>query len=189
MKLVGFMLVLIAASCPKVHAQPALWFCQDDLPRLRAAVQHGPEAEVWQYLRERAENFCNPESRDYADPDSVARRPDHQWRVQILGHYFGRRLTDWMETLGFAFQITGDARFARHGVLLLDAATRQLPVTDPEIAAGFAGARGDIMQGLAITYDWLGEAMTPEQRAAWAETSANGEMEMGSGLILLRKAG
>ncbi len=172
MKFVGFMLVLIAGSCPAVHAQPALWFCQDDLPRLRATVQQGPEAEVWQYLRERAENLCNPESRDYADPDSVARRPDPPWRVQILGHYFGRRLSDWMETLGFAYQITGDARFARHGVLLLDAAARQLPVTDPEIAAGFAGARGDIMRGLAIGYDWLGEAMTPEQRAAWAETSA-----------------
>ncbi len=49
MKLVGFMLVLIAASCPAVRAQPALWFCQDDLPRLRETVQHGPEAEVWQY--------------------------------------------------------------------------------------------------------------------------------------------
>lgn len=28
------------------------------------------------------------------------------------------------------------------------------------------------MRGLAIGYDWLGEAMTPEQKAAWAETSA-----------------
>jgi hypothetical protein len=172
MRFAGFMLVLIAAGCPEVHAQPALWFSKEDLPRLRATVQQGPEAEVWQHLRERAENFCNPDSRDYADPDAVARRPEREWRVQILGHYFGRRLTDWMETLGFAYQITGDARFAQHGVLLLDAATRQLPVTDPEIAAGFAGARGDIMRGLAIGYDWLGEAMTPEQRAAWAETSA-----------------
>jgi hypothetical protein len=37
---------------------------------LRATVQQGSEAEVWQYLRERAESFCNPESRDYADPDA-----------------------------------------------------------------------------------------------------------------------
>ncbi|MCL4206788.1 MAG: hypothetical protein KJ000_30265 [Pirellulaceae bacterium] len=51
-------------------------------------------------------------------------------------------------------------------MLLLEAATRQLPVTDPDIAAGFAGARGDIMRGLAIGYDWLGQAMTPAQRAA-----------------------
>ena len=42
-----------------------------------------------------------------------------------------RTPTPWLDA-----QITGDARFARHGVLLLDAATRQLPVTDPEIAAG-----------------------------------------------------
>jgi hypothetical protein len=61
MKFVAFTLVLIAASCPAVYAQPALWFCQEDLPRLRATVQQGPEAEVWQSLRERAENFCNPE--------------------------------------------------------------------------------------------------------------------------------
>jgi hypothetical protein len=172
MRFLSFVLLLIAFSCPDIHAQPALWFSKDDLPQLQATVQQGPEAEVWQQIRERAEDFCDPTSRHYADPEAVAQRPEREWRVQTLGHYFGRRLTDWMETLGFAYQITGDDRFARHGVLLLDAASRQLPVTDPEIGKGFAGARGDIMRGLAIGHDWLGEAMTPEQKAAWAETSA-----------------
>lgn len=107
----------------------------------------------------------------YADPEAVDERPGGEVRVQVLGHRFGRRLTDWMETIGFAYQLTGDERFGAHGALLLEAAARRLPVTDPEIAGGFAGARGDIMRGLAVGYDWLGEAMTPEQKAVWAETS------------------
>lgn len=172
MKLAWTVLPLLLLACPDLQAGPSLWFSKEDIPRLRDTVAGGEEAAVWERIRQRAEEYCNPDARGYADPETVDERPATPWRVQILGHYFGRRLTDWMETLGFAYQITGDERFARHGALLLAAAARKLPVTDPDIARGFAGARGDIMRGLAVGYDWLGEAMTPEQRAIWAETSA-----------------
>lgn len=164
--------LLPAACCSELQAGPSLWFSQEDLPRLRAVVAQGEEADVWAHIRQRAEEYCDPQAGGYADPDAVDQRPTREWRVQILGHYFGRRLTDWMETLGFAYQITGDEKFARHGARLLESAARKLPVTDPDLARGFAGARGDIMRGLAIGYDWLGDAMTPEQQAVWAETSA-----------------
>ncbi|MCE5239223.1 heparinase II/III-family protein [bacterium] len=173
--MVAFLLVASVAMlllCCQVSAQPALWFAQEDLPRLEAAAAAEPEAAVWRALLAQAEGYCTPGSGQYATPEQVAQRPAGDKRVQILGHFFGRRLTDWMEALGFAYQLTGDERFARHGVLLLTTAAAQLPVTDPDIAKGFAGARGDIMRGLAVGYDWLGEAMTPEQKAAWAETAA-----------------
>lgn len=153
-------------------AQPALWFSKADLPRLRQTLAAEPEAAVWRAIQQRAEEYCNPKSGQYADPAAVDRRPATEWKTVVLGHYFGRRLTDWMEALGFAYQLTGDERFARQGVLLLDAGVRKLPVTEPDIAKGFAGARGDIMRGLAVGYDWLGETMTAEQKTAWAATAA-----------------
>lgn len=159
-------------SCSAILAQPALWFSKQDLPRLQKVIASEPEAAVWQGILQRAEELCNPQSGQYADPAMVDKRPEPAWKVQIIGHHLGGRLTTWMETLGFAFQLTGDQRFARHGVLLLDAAVKKLPVTEPDIAQGFAGARGDLMRGLAVGYDWLGEAMTPEQKSAWAATAA-----------------
>jgi hypothetical protein len=172
MKPAWIVLLVLHFGCPGVHAAPRLWFSKEDVPRLRAIVAQGKEAAVWERIRQRAEEYCDPEARAYADPEKVDQRPSPEWRVQILGHHFGRRLTDWMETLGFAYQISGDERFSKHGALLLEAAARKLPVTDPDIAKGFAGARGDIMRGLAVGYDWLGEAMTPEQKAVWSETGA-----------------
>ncbi|MGE5532125.1 MAG: hypothetical protein ACM3VW_08430, partial [Bacteroidota bacterium] len=163
---------LILLSCSLTLAQPALWFSKQDIPRLQKVIATEPEATVWRGIVQRAEQYCTPGSGAYADPAMVAKRPEPPWKVQITGHYLGRRLTTWMETLGLAYQLTGDERFARQGVLLLDAAARCLQVTEPDIAQGFAGARGDIMRGLAVGYDWLGEAMTPEQKSAWAATSA-----------------
>lgn len=162
--------VLLMASL--ASAQPSLWFTKADLPRLRAACEAEPLAGVWKATLARAEGYCDPKSPDYARPEALARPPAGEVKVQVVGHYYGRRLTDWMEALGFAYQVTGEERFARHGVLLLEAAAKELPVTRPEIAAGFAGARGDLMRGLAVGYDWLGEAMTPEQKALWAQTAA-----------------
>ncbi len=159
--------------CPTAFAEPILWFGKDDLPRLQERAGEEPLARVWADTLRNAEQLCTPGGHSYADPARIDEGPAHEMRVQVLGHHFGRRLTTWMETIGFAYQLTGDERFGHHGALLLEAAARKLPATDPDIAAGFAGARGDIMRGLAVGYDWLGEAMTPEQKALWAETAAD----------------
>lgn len=172
--MLNLFLAIVATSlaCSMALAQPSLWFTKQDLPRLKALVASEPNADVWAATLKQAEAYCTPGSPQYVAPEEVYRRPAGEVRVVILGHYFGRRLTDWMETIGFAYQLTGDERLGQHGALLLETAARKLPVTDPDIAKGFAGARGDIMRGLAVGYDWLGEAMTPEQKAVWAETSA-----------------
>lgn len=152
-------------------AEPSLWFNKGDLPELKRRVAAGPEAEVWKQTLAQAEALIDPASPQFAGPDQVTREPAVE-RVQVAGHFYGRRLTAWMETLGFAYQMTGDERFARHGAALLEMAARHLPVTHPHIAPGFAGARGDLMRAFAVGHDWLGEAMSPAQRELWAETAA-----------------
>ncbi len=161
----------IASMCV-ASAEPALVFSKDELPEFRERVETGENARVWAEVLARAEALCDPDSPSYASPEKLDAMPAGEVRIVVLAHSFGRRLTDWMETIGFAYQMTGDERFAAHGVALLGAASLRLPVSDPRIAKGFAGARGDIMRGLAVGGDWLGEAMTPEQRQQWAETSA-----------------
>jgi hypothetical protein len=76
-----------------------------------------------------------------------------------------------MENIGFAYQLTGQERFGRHGAAILEAASRELVVTDPTIAQGFTGGRGDIMRGLALGYDWLGEC--PVSPGALEASGAN----------------
>ena len=57
-------------------------------------------------LRNAGIGFGRPEQalNSYADPERINERPAHEMRVQVIGHHFGRRLTTWMETIGFAMQ-------------------------------------------------------------------------------------
>lgn len=172
MELVTRACILGMAIACIASADPTLVFSKDDLPGFRERVKEGENARVWASILARAEEYCTPDSARFASPEKLDAMPGGNVRIVVLAHTFGRRLTDWMETIGFAYQMTGEERFAEHGVELLEAASVRLPVSDPKIAKGFAGARGDIMRGLAIGQDWLGKAMTPEQRQQWAETSA-----------------
>jgi len=164
------LIVVLASCCPA--AEPSLVFSKADVAELRSRAGQGAEAIVWKSVLGRTEELCRPESRRFADPQRVKESPKSGVSQRLWVHSYGRRLTDWMENIGFAYQLTGQERFGRHGALILEAAARELVVTDPTIAQGFTGGRGDIMRGLALGYDWLGEAMTPRQRRAWAETSA-----------------
>lgn len=154
------------------EAKPRLVFARDDLEGLRRRVKDRDLRRVWKRILDAAEEYSDPQSLKYADPDKVDQPPDSDAKALTMGHYYGRRLMERLDKLGFAYQITGDHRFGAHGAKYLDAAVRKLPVTDSRIVGGFAGARGDMMRALAVGYDWLGEEMTPDQRAAWAETAA-----------------
>ena len=150
MNCIAWACVAAIASACVVSAEPTLVFSKDDLPALRARVETGENARVWAEILARAEGLCDPDSPSYASPEKLDAMPAGEVRIVVLAHRFGRRLIDWMEALGFAYQMTGDERFAAHGVELLEAASERLPVTDPRVAPAFAGARGDIMRGLAM---------------------------------------
>ncbi len=152
-------------------AGPSLFFSRTDVPTLRKRTESGECARVWREIREEADRLCTPGSAGYADPDQVDR--DTLTKLAVRAHAYGRRLTEWVEALGFAYQITGHERYARHGARILVAAARKMPITRREIAKSFAGARGDIMRGFAVGLDWLGDAMEPEDREFVEQVAAS----------------
>ena len=154
-----------------VAAEPCLLFGPADLPALRERLQQPDVRPRWDELRAHADELCTPGARRYVDPDHLD-DPREGVRIQVLAHTFGRTLTESCQTLGFAFQVTGDQRYATHGAALLDAAARRLPATDERIAKSFAGARGDVMRGFAMGLDWLAEALPDEPRRRLEETAA-----------------
>jgi hypothetical protein len=167
------MLALLIAACGLAAADtPQLLFTKSELPAVQAQTREPNCAKVWAEILARANAITDKSLPDYVSPDKVDAPPKGEVRVEILGHLLGRPLTQWFETLGFAYQITGDERYGRHGVALLVEAARRLPVTDPRIDKGFAGAKGDIMRAFALGYDWLGEMMTPEERRIVENTCA-----------------
>ena len=164
----GCVVAMWACAC---EAAPALVFSKSDLPELRRRIESEELAPAWRDILSRATDYCTRGSKQYADPEKVDSDEGFGVAAQfadrkevLLAHHFGRRLTRWVEAIGFAYQITGEERFGRHGAALLDAAARRIPVSNPIIAKGFIGGRGDIMRAFAIGYDWLGEAMTEEQK-------------------------
>lgn len=163
---------LVVASLWCGASEPELVFSKAELPALRQRVRQASDAALWSKLLGTARAYCTPGSPHFADPQHIDQAPAKVKSDRLVVHTFGRRLTDWMETIGFAYQITGDRQLGNHGAALLEAAARKLPVTHPLVAKGFAGGRGDIMRGLALGYDWLGEVMTDDQRRLWAVTSA-----------------
>jgi len=170
MELIALMVGTFACSLPAT-AEPCLVFSKSELPAIRERVVEGQDAAVWQEILARANDYCTPGSRRYADPNELD-RPVEGARIQVLAHHFGRRLTEWVQMLGFAYQVSGESRYAEHGVDILVSAATKLPATDERVAKSFAGARGDLMRGFAMGLDWLGEAMTEEQRRHVEETAA-----------------
>ena len=91
----------------------------------------------------------------------------------LLVHMVGRKLTERMEAIGFAYQLTGRKELGQRGAALLLATVKQYPVSNPLIATGFAGGRGDIMRGLAIGYDLLADCLDDSQRRVVAAACAD----------------
>jgi hypothetical protein len=167
----GLALTFAVATAATAGVEPCLVFAPADLPALRQRLQQADVRGLWDDLRAQADDLCTPRSRRYADPEAID-APRAGVRIQVLAHSFGRALTEACQTLGFAFQMTGESRYGSHGSAILAAAARKLPASDERIARSFAGARGDVMRGFAMGLDWLGEAMPEDQRRAVEETAA-----------------
>ena len=164
--------LLFAATTvsPDDGASPRLVFTKLDLPALRQRVTTSEYASIWEDIRQSARSYCDPNHADYADPDNLftpgekSEQMSQSRHKRLLVHGIGRMVSGRMEAIGLTYQITGDADLGRHGAALLTAFCERFPVTDPTVASGFAGGRGDIMMGLALGVDWLGECLTTEQR-------------------------
>ena len=160
-------LVLLAGIASAQETHPRLFFSADGLPAVRQRVLAA--TAFWQLKKAEADDLIGPKR---VDPNSL-KDLGGEARQAVRGHSVGRPLTEWLETLGFAYQITGEVEYGRAGAELLAAAGRDLPPDAPPVGPrSFAGARGDVLRAMAVGYDWLYGAMTEEQRSAVAEMMA-----------------
>ena len=153
------------------HAGPSLVFSKFDLPMLRERVKTGEFAAIWEDILRQARDCIDPKSPGYADAEQIddVSAP----KAQLMAATLGRRLNAWLESLGFAYQLTGDERFARHGIGLLTAAARGVPVSNPRIARSFPGGRGCMARAFAVGLDWLGEAMAEDEMTLIRQVGAD----------------
>lgn len=158
-------MALGTAAAPGAEpGHPSLIFSAQELPAIRARLADPAYAAAWgPYLSEARTVAATAVPIDPTAAASVNNRDPARARM-LLGHKVGRELTHWMETLGFAYQVTGEQPFAEKGSQLLTATATAFPVTQEWMAKGFAGGRGDVMRGLALGYDLLHDALDPEQR-------------------------
>ncbi len=172
-------LVLSLVAGAASAESPRLLFDRSEIDALRQRIARPEFAPIWARILADAEAYCDPASDRYADPEDPYRFRDRQERMSqgrhdaLCVHTVGRKLTDRMEAIGFAYQITGRRELGRHGAALLSASLERYPVTDPIVSRGFAGGRGDVMRGLAVGYDLLSDCLDDRQREVVAAACAD----------------
>ena len=171
------LLVLLAAGVARAES-PKVLFDRSEIPELRERVSEPELAPIWERILKDAEAYCDPESPRYADPADPYPMPEKGEYVSqgrhnaLLVHRVGRMLTNRMEAIGMAYQLTGREELGRHGAALLLATAEKFPITNPIVSKGFAGGRGDIMRGLAVGYDLLSDLLNADERQVVAEACA-----------------
>jgi hypothetical protein len=168
-----FIATMAAADAPR------LFFARSEIDAIRQRVGQAELKPIWKRLLADAEAICDVKSPRYADPRHPYELPQRRGRMEqkrhdaLLVHAIGGKLTQRMEALGLAYQLTGRKALGQHGAALLLATVEQYPVTNPIVAKGFAGGRGDIMRGLAVGYDLLADCLDDAERRRVAAACAD----------------
>ena len=176
-----FLLVfgLLSPAISTAAEGPRLFFDRSQVSAIQQRITQPALAPVWSSLLAEAEAYCDHSSPRYANPGNPCPLPAKPSRMEqkrhdaLLVHTIGRLLTQRMEAIGFAYQLTGRKRLGQHGAALLLATVERYPVSDPIVSTGFAGGRGDIMRGLAIGYDLLADCLDDQQRRRVAAACAD----------------
>lgn len=168
--------VVLTAACAEplpaeTPAHPFLLFTGRDLPAIRARVAEPPYAAAWQAHLAQARGFLR--SAEVVDPDAPRDwgQDNPRRAMMLIGHRIGRNLSDWMESLGIAYHVTGDEAFAEKAATLLVTSARRFPVSQEWMKRGFAGGRGDFMRGLALGHDLVNDHLSPEDLALLREVA------------------
>jgi hypothetical protein len=158
------------ADSPKTH--PYLFFTAQSREQLRARAAGEPFRRLYQRLTHRADECVSR-----ALPPEVVFNPDNlpmkladgsynpvYAKLEYANLYFlqAYEMREVIPTLGFAYQLTGDARYADAGKKWLLAFARRDKLTTPGREADFHMAQA--MYSMALAYDWLWEVMNEEER-------------------------
>ena len=142
-----------------------LWIPQEKVSLLQGRTNSDKFRAEWSHYLTRADQLCDPLSVDYADPGNVTAGYDDK------GHIIARRLIHWMETLGVAYRLTENPAYCEHGIRLLLSSAQMMTLDSIYMQASYAGARGDLMRGLAAGYDFFASALTVQQRTQVLQTA------------------
>ncbi len=154
----------IAAS-----AHPRLLLSDAEVAALKADIDRYP---VLAQARDRMVALADEELRTKALDARWARvlsfrDDDHTENAHNKRGNFEGRLTPTvipLETLGAAYRLTGDERYARRAIEHAVRMARELTVDNPLINEGFYYTRTFYVRALAFTYDWTYSLMTPAER-------------------------
>lgn len=146
--------VLISVSCT---AAPELFFGLEDIPMLKERITQPEYAYIWQENITLADDYLNPESDIYIDPQQFI----EQWN---RSGWYDRMVHSRVEVLGFATLITGEKKYADVAVKILEYAAINQTVADEQRVPHRSYAMG---------LDWCGDYMSPEQKQLIIEAAAD----------------
>jgi hypothetical protein len=161
-----FFVSVFVASTSRLFAVPEqiLLFNKAGLKVIKERVQTSAYQPLWTDILTNADGFGDPSSKLYADPvgyiEAARKTKDHQ----SVHTPFPRKLSEWMETLGFAHAITGKEKYRKNAIRLLQAGLDE-NLEKAMKGSLMEGVRGDMMRALALGLDMFSSVMTPEQRA------------------------
>ena len=168
-----FVLILFLLPISMVNGgNPNLFFSKSDIPTLKARSESAEFRDGWKAYVARANDLCDPDSKSYADPDSVTKGfedlnlqdPDDR------PAFYGWRLQDQMQNLGLVYYMTGEQKYCEHGIKLFMSYVREFPA-EKLVKSKYAGTIGNMMRGFATGYDMFGEFLTDQERDIVLEAS------------------
>lgn len=165
--------IMIHALSAAPSVPPRLFFSMDEAPALLQRAMGNEYRSVWDDVERRASSYANPRHRYYRKPENilavVAQIRDERTRLLQSG----RHLAIWGESLGPVAWIKDREELAQHGARLTVAMADAWQL-DPERAARVdILARGEMMRGLAVAYDFFNSHMSPEERRLVANVAAD----------------
>jgi hypothetical protein len=142
----------LEANGPELPApgqHPYLFFRREDLPALVAKTRQPVTQEMWDQVREEADRLVEAGSHT---PDAPPSFED------------ARTCSGNLRLLGFAYAITGDACYVRRAWADAEVALEASSWNHPKHKGDADLVSAEICCSLAIGYDWMHEALSPDQR-------------------------
>lgn len=149
-----------------------LIFCAALLPAADTLLALSP-SETQQILNTpRGKHLLRDADRLTETPCKIKTAVAGKFSPGVSGRLYGMPLIREVSTLGYAWRLTGNAKYARRGIDALLAFCREFPAERKEIRLSQFGGRGHIMYAMALGA-WLFEnVMTPQEKNELARCGA-----------------